>query len=230
MDAGCGHIGWEWFKTGRCVVKSRINIPVSTAIAISAGLIVLLGYFIKIDLILSLRNIILQWAIILAAIALIIGVVNLISVHSQKMSTGESDFLNSGILLFSFVVTILLVGFYGPTSPVSMWIFNNIQVPIESSLMALLAVVLIYASISLLRRKLNLFSLVFVGTSLLILIGSVPILGIEVPGLYGQDGVRSLISNIPAVAGARGILLGVALGTVATGLRILIGSDRPYGG
>jgi hypothetical protein len=32
------------------------------------------------------------------------------------------------------------------------------------------------------------------------------------------------------MAGARGILLGVALGTVATGLRILIGADRPYGG
>jgi len=32
------------------------------------------------------------------------------------------------------------------------------------------------------------------------------------------------------VAGARGILLGVSLGVIATGVRILIGSDRPYGG
>jgi hypothetical protein len=30
------------------------------------------------------------------------------------------------------------------------------------------------------------------------------------------------------MAGARGILLGVALGTVATGLRVLLGIDRPY--
>jgi len=33
-----------------------------------------------------------------------------------------------------------------------------------------------------------------------------------------------------AAGGARGILLGVALGTLTTGLRILFGADRPYGG
>jgi len=42
--------------------------------------------------------------------------------------------------------------------------------------------------------------------------------------------VRSWLAQVPAIAGARGLLLGVALGTVATGIRILIGVDRPYGG
>jgi len=32
------------------------------------------------------------------------------------------------------------------------------------------------------------------------------------------------------MAGIRGILMGVALGSIATGLRILMGADRPYGG
>jgi hypothetical protein len=30
--------------------------------------------------------------------------------------------------------------------------------------------------------------------------------------------------------GARGLLIGIALGTLLTGLRVLFGVDRPYGG
>jgi hypothetical protein len=42
--------------------------------------------------------------------------------------------------------------------------------------------------------------------------------------------IRPFIAQVLAAAGARGILLGVALGTLTTGLRILFGVDRPYGG
>ena len=95
--------------------------------------------------------------------------------------------------------------------------------------MALLVVTLTYASIRLLRRRLNALSVIFLVTALLVLFGtaSLPFLG-EVPGLSGT--VRPIITQIFATAGARGILLGVALGTLTTGLRILFGADRPYGG
>jgi hypothetical protein len=63
---------------------------------------------------------------------------------------------------------------------------------------------------------------------LVVLLGTAPLLVLnDVPQL---NWLRSAIVQIPAVAGARGILLGVALGTVATGLRLLMGVDRPYGG
>jgi hypothetical protein len=34
--------------------------------------------------------------------------------------------------------------------------------------------------------------------------------------------------QVPTVAGARGIILGIALGAAATGLRVLLGFDQPY--
>jgi hypothetical protein len=40
--------------------------------------------------------------------------------------------------------------------------------------------------------------------------------------------IKDWVLDVPALAGARGILLGVALGTAATGLRVLLGLDRPY--
>jgi len=42
--------------------------------------------------------------------------------------------------------------------------------------------------------------------------------------------VRPWISQVWALGGARGILIGVGLGALLTGLRVLFGIDRPYGG
>ena len=76
-------------------------------------------------------------------------------------------------------------------------------------------------------RRLNIFTLFFVGTILIVLIGTITIPYLDIPGLYE---LRSWIVKVWATAGARGILLGIALGTIATGLRILMGTDRPYSG
>jgi hypothetical protein len=178
----------------------------------------------------SVRRLLLSWVVILAGVALLVGVANLFSVHWHKATTGRPGGFYSLVLVLSLVFTVLVVGYLGPTSSWGMWIFNYIQVPIESSLMAVLAVTLIYGTARLLGRRLNWFSLVFLGTALVVLLGTTPLFGVEIPGLHGPQGLRALIASIPAVAGARGLLLGVALGTVAAGLRILSGSDRPYGG
>jgi len=41
--------------------------------------------------------------------------------------------------------------------------------------------------------------------------------------------VKDWILDVPTLAGVRGILLGVALGAVLTGIRLLLGVERPYG-
>jgi hypothetical protein len=201
-----------------------MRAPISTAVAIAFGLIVLLGYFLRVDLLISLRSILLEWALVLAAVALLIGLANLFYVHWRKMMAGG---FYSAVLLFSLVLTLGVVGWYGPTHPNSLWIFNYIQLPVESSLAAILAVVLIYAAVRLLYKRKDLLSVVFIGTVLVVLLATTPLFGFEVPGL---NELRTWIAQVPAVGGARGILLGVALGILATGLRILTGSDRPYGG
>jgi hypothetical protein len=142
------------------------------------------------------------------------------------MTTDEPGGIYSLLLVVALIVTTVLVGVLGPTAPISLWIFNFIEIPVESSLMALLAIILIYASARMLGRRLNLFSLFFIGTVLLILLSTAFPPGSDVP-LIGQIGMW--VQRVPVVAGVRGILLGVALGTVATGLRVLAGADRPYG-
>lgn len=205
----------------------RIKAPFMVALAVSISLIVLLGYFLDIPVLVTLRVIFLRWAVELSAVALIVGVLNLLSVHWKKITREPQGSAYSYILITALVLTIAVVGYFGPTADWSMWVFNNIQLPIESSLMALLAVILVYAGARLLNRGVNLLALVFLGTVLFILLGTASIPGLDIP-LVSE--VSGWISRVVATAGARGILFGVALGTIATGLRILMGADRPYGG
>ena len=210
----------------------------SAAIAIASGVLVLAGYLFgqKADgtpsLLGQIQVLLLNVAVILAGFAVLVGIVNLLMVHTDKVRHKQKGAFYSVILIVALLVTFAL-GLIAPYMPRAAStfgdIFNAIQLPVEASLMAILVVTLVYASIRLLRRRLNLISVIFLVTALLILIGSAPLpfLG-NIPFL--SDLVRPVITQVFATAGARGILLGVALGTLTTGLRILLGADRPYGG
>ncbi len=203
-------------------------LPITNAIiAIISGLFILLGYFFP-GVFGSLQSLLIGWAIILAAFALLLGIFNLAMVHWKKTGSEGPGSIYSIVLLISLAVTMIIAGFSGPVGAWSLWVFNTFQVPVEISLLAVLAIILVYAVARLLSRRPKWNTILFVVTVLLVLLGSVPLFIIgEIAPLTA---VRSWLAQVPAIAGARGILLGVALGTVATGLRILIGVDRPYGG
>jgi hypothetical protein len=208
-------------------VKFTLKTPLLITIAIGSGVLVLAGYFIELPVLVDLRNLLLEWALILTAVALFVGVLNLLQVHWGKLKARQKGYPYSIVLIFSLVLTVVVVGIYGPTSQPSLWIFNYLLLPVETSLMAILAVVLVYAAARLLRRRPTTFTLIFIVTVLFILMGTLSIPGLEIPFV---SELRAWITQVWATAGARGILLGVALGAAATGLRILTGSDRPYGG
>jgi len=203
-------------------------LPVANAIvAVVSGLLVLLGYFFP-GVFGGLQSMLIGWAIILAAFALLLGIFNLGMVHWKKIGKDGSGSIYSIVLLISLAVTIVLAGLNGPTGTLSLWIFNTFQVPVEISLLAILAVVLVYAAARLVLRRPSWYTILFLVTVVVVLLGSVPLFFLgEVAVLTS---VRGWLAQVPAVAGARGLLLGVALGTVATGLRILMGVDRAYDG
>ncbi len=199
---------------------------VALVLAILTGLIVLFGYFIP--ALTPAQTLLLNWAIILAGMAALVGVFNLILVHGTKISQREKGTAYSAILLISLFAAFFFGLVLGPDHPGMRLLVNAVIVPVEASLMALLAVTLLYASIRLLRRRANLMSILFIATALLMLIGSATLPFGEVGAL--NNFLRPWFQHVLALGGARGILIGVALGTLTTGLRVLIGADRPYGG
>jgi hypothetical protein len=210
-------------------VKFNFKGITSTVIAIATGAIVLFGYFFAAPVLTNMRIELVNWAAILAAFAIFVGIVNLLAVHANKVKRKEKGRAYSVVLVISLFATFILGLALRPEHPILSAVFNSIQLPVEASLMAVLAVTLTYASIRMLRRRLNVLGFIFLGTALIILLGTAPMpfLG-DVPIM--SDLVRPFVTQVLAAGGARGILIGVALGTLTIGLRILFGADRPYGG
>jgi hypothetical protein len=194
-------------------------------LAAASGLIVLLGYWVDLPVLISVRDLLVRWAAILAGVAVVVGILNLLYTHWIKVSQPRAGGIYSLVLLIAFVITFLVVAVDTPTGSWSLWIFRYVQLPVETSLLAILAVILVVAAARMLVRRLDSFSLLFLGIAILILVGTTYIPGFDIPVLRS---LRLWVIQVPVVAGARGILLGIGLGVVATGVRILLGADRPY--
>jgi len=198
---------------------------IAVAIAIIAGLIVLIGYFVP--ALAGVQGILLNWAIILAGVAALVGVFNLISVHGDKIRRREKGNIYSAILLISLFASFIFGIALGPDNPNMRLLVSAVIVPVEATLMALLSVTLLYASVRLLRRRTDLMSVIFLLTAVFMLITS------AILPFFGVSPLTDLILKIRQalpLGGARGILIGVALGTLTTSLRVIFGADRPYGG
>ena len=205
-----------------------MRAPFATAIAISAGFIVLLGYFIPSPTLIPIRSTLIDWAVILAGIAGLIAIFHLIQVHWKKLSSSRSRDYYSLVTLAGFFLTLIAGLILKPSDPGFLKVITSIQVPIEASLMGVLVISLTYASIRLFQRRKGWMALVFIISSVIFLILTSGLLSITDQAPLLKD-LLSALNTLP-IAGARGILLGIALGSLTTGLRILLAADRPYSG
>ena len=194
-------------------------------IAITAGILVLFGYFIPAFS--GLQILLLNWAIILAGAAAIVGVFNLILVHSDKVRRSEKGSVYSALLVVSLVTTLIFGIILRPGHTIMKMVVSGIIVPSEAALMGLLTISLLYAAIRLMRRRVDLLSIIFLITAAFVILGTASLPFGEIP--FVGDFSR-WVTEVLALGGARGILIGVSLGILTTGLRVLFGTDRPYGG
>jgi hypothetical protein len=197
-------------------------------LALLIGGIVLVAVFVPYPLLSLVAAYLIDVAVILAAFALLLGLLNVLRVHVRRIREGGSARFYSFVLLAGMLV-VLLLGLpsfpnqpSGPAQPAIRWIFEYIQMPIQASFSALLVFFLATAAYRALRVR-NAESAVMCVVALLVLVGQVSV-GL-VPLL---PELKDWILDVPTMAGVRGILLGVALGTVLTGIRLLMGVERPY--
>jgi hypothetical protein len=215
----------------------KFRAPVAAAIAIAFGLVVLLGYFIPADMgasslsnLLVLRSWIIGWAVTLAGFATLVAIVGLVSAHWRKLRARRNPDRYSLFMLAAFVLVFVfgVMQYLGGDVTTFQQIVNAIQVPVEASMMAILAVTLTMAAIGLFRRRKGLLPVVFLISVLIFLLLNSGLLASQENIPFVGD-ILAMLQYLP-VAGARGILIGIALGSLMAGLRILFGADRPYSG
>lgn len=197
----------------------------STVVAMAAGLLVLADFLVNSTTIDALGLYLVRTASVVAAFTLVLGMVNVLTVHLNKIAIRDQGWPYSMVLLAALLFT-MGVGFLtgGPASAQMQDIFETVLFPLEATLFSLLAFFVITASYRAFRVR-NFETGLFVVFGVIVLLGQVPVGAM----LWDQFPViKDWVLDVPALAGARGILLGAALGTAATGLRLLLGIDRPY--
>ena len=197
------------------------------------GLVVLLGYLFPGRLLIQFRgrvvewrDVLVEWAVIVAAFAFLLGIFNILRVHGGRIGHRRQGWPYSLVLLLVMVVAwippLLPVGIPGQET-LDRAVFDYVISPVGASLAALVVFTLALAAFRLLRMRRGAGAVLFLLTVAVVLLGSVPFIGLE-----WLAGIRDWIINVPGMAGMRGLLLGVALGTVITALRVLVVSERPH--
>lgn len=203
----------------------RIIPIVSAIVAISAGIIVLLGYFVSIEPLPDLRLLLTDWGIVIAGMAVLVGIFNLVAVQMEKIRTRQKGGAYGALLVLSLIITFGFGLLLGPDNQFMRAAVDAVIVPVEAALMAILAVTLIYASIRLFRRRMDAMSVLFLVAAIIFMLAMMPTPFGPIPG----NQFFLFVEGAVATGGARGLLIGIALGTLLTGLRVLFGVDRPYG-
>lgn len=204
----------------------KLKQSIAVFIAVFFGLITLIALLFNVS---GISAIILGWASFLAAVALILGVLNLLMVHLNRLFKERN--LYSGVLLLGMgavFVTAILDGI-GSSNNVDI-LFNWIQAPLEAALASLLAIFLLLAGVQLLKRQQSRWALLFSLSAIVVLLGQALLTSRLLPAALRQsvNQMIDFVQNVIVTAGVRGLLIGVALGTVLLSLRLLMGVERPY--
>ena len=198
------------------------------------------------------------WFDVLASVAFILGGGNLLKTHLKKMSDRGRGWGYSGIVVASFLATLIIgLGKVGvdpsPQFPTYSWsgqyrqlgspfwfLFQYAFTPLTATMFSLLAFYVASASFRAFRAK-NIEASLLLGTALIILLGrtfaGVALTSWIDPSVWSGfryftglrlENLTVYIMSVFNTAGNRAIMIGIALGIVSTSLKVLLGIDRSY--
>lgn len=183
-----------------------------------------------------------QWTVIVTAAAVVLGVANVARLHVTKIQRREKDHFYSFPLLIGLTVMIALgvapeflftrMGMPGGTNEGSPfdYLYQFAYVPMQGTMFSLLAFYIASAAFRAFRiRKLEAALLAI--TAVFVMIGRVPI-GAAISDwwqIYDKPAlvaIQEWIMDVPNNGAKRAILIGAALGAIATSLKIILGIER----
>lgn len=173
------------------------------------------------------------WGILIGSAAYLLGLINLVQVNVPLIYAREKDWPFKLIMisvLFYTVVAGLMGGQerlkFDPFRFVYDYMFN----PLNATMFALLAFYIASAAFRAFRAR-NFEATLLLTAAVIVMLGRVPIGDAISQAALGGDYLprfMNWIMDVPNNAGRRAILIGSALGAVATGLRIILGIERSH--
>ena len=214
-------------------MRVRLGAASSSALTIGIGLITILGLLLAgddlnlpggfVDVVRATTGITLKVVTITVALMFLVGVGNMCLVHLRRIIGRKKGAIYSVFLLGSFMLALGTYATERDDPQTSMVLFETVQVSVESALAGLLFFALVYGAYHMMRKQVTWSGVLFIVALLIVLTGALPFASVKTIGE-----IRDWMLAVPVSAGARGLLLGIALGTIVTGVRVLIGVDQSY--
>jgi len=203
-------------------VKKTIPILIAAAAALFILAALILG-----EPLAGWLEIVLNWAVIVASAALLVAIATLILTHLRNIVRGKRGFIFSIILISTFLVSFIGALVFGVDNSAYLRWVAAIQLPLETSLLGLAALVMTAAALQIFRsRGWSLLTLTFGISALVFLVISLGLLqALNIPVLTT---VINYLQRLPMI-GARGLLIGIGIGALLMGLRVVLGLERPWG-
>lgn len=170
------------------------------------------------------------WSLIIIGFTLIVGIYSLLNHHAQKIKRKTPQW-GFSIVVYIAMFTMVAAGMIHPKNMQAggplMWLFNNLLVPMQSTMFSILAFYIVSAAYRAFRARTKEATILLI-TAIIVMLGRVPI-GEVIFG-KGLPEFTEWLLTTPSMAAQRGILLGVGLAAIATALRIIFGIERTYMG
>lgn len=180
-----------------------------------------------------------DWMIVIFGFSMILALASLFHVHYQKIRRRQAGWGFSLIVFITIVVTVI-IGIISQGETVDEkgltsfgWIYTNMLVPLSGTMFSILAFFIASAAFRAFRaRTLDAFLLLL--AAIIIMFGRVPVGEYLWSKIWGEEfslqigHITEWIMGVLNMAARRGILLGVALGAIATSLKIIFGIERAY--
>ncbi len=203
------------------------------------GLFMILSFFVPHQAVSVPADFLFQSAIIVVAFGYVLGGLNVLQVNVEGIwDAGRRAFKPGAIYRVVLVVGLLgtvAIGLLdGPgfedRGTRFAWIYDNIYTPMSATMFALLAFYIASAAFRAFRIR-TLEAGLLAAAALLVILGRVP-LGNFVTGFLPEplrlQAVQEWIMDVPQNAAKRAVLIGAALGIMATGLRVILGIERSF--
>lgn len=207
------------------MAKIKQSLPL--LIALLFGWLALVGLLFSVPVI---NRLVLGWASLLMAFALLLGVLNLFVVHINRTARERNFYSFVLVLSMIGVFTVAVTDAQGRTNGLLGNYFSWVQAPLEAALASLLAFFLLFAGFRMLKQQRSFAVFLFLLTAVVVLLIDVLLVTpwLPAPFLPTVLQIQDVIQNIIVVAGMRGLLIGIALGTILLAIRMLVGLERPY--
>jgi hypothetical protein len=201
----------------------RLIVPL--AITFTAGMIMILNFFIPHQPFASLGDSLQDWYMIVASGAIFLGSANLIHVHSRKMRLKLKNWKYSPVTIIGFFVMIVTGLIYGVEEGKPFdFLFMNMVAPMGATMFSLLAFFVASAAFRAFRAS-NWRATLLLTSAFLVMLGQVPIGAM----IWSKIPLAKVwLMSIPNTAGQRAVMIGAAMGVVATSLRMIFGIERSY--